>query len=189
VTANYETAPADWCLPVSSWDNWHGDTVVIVPCSEAKLDHAAPASDLYTGSLFRMALEAARVLVPDDQIRVLSAMHGWVRLDQEIAPYEWRMARNVGRTYSPVGYDGPPCPMPLVLQDQARDQGIADVATVVSLCPLDYWHPVQRTWGDRAVNAFYGCRGIGDMRHELAEIIAMGKRLGVASGDPVGASA
>jgi len=43
---------------------------------------------LYRGSLFTLALKAARALVPDEWIRVLSAKHGYVRLDQVIEPYD-----------------------------------------------------------------------------------------------------
>lgn len=60
--------------------------VVLVGCSGPKLDHAAPARELYTGALFRksVAYAEARGL----EWIVLSALHGVVLADQLLDPYE-----------------------------------------------------------------------------------------------------
>ena len=69
-------------------------TTYVIPCAGAKLDHPAPARDLYTGSMFRHTLAAAEALAePGDRILVLSARYGLVDLDEVLHPYEQRMDR------------------------------------------------------------------------------------------------
>lgn len=60
--------------------------VVIVACSAAKAPHAAPAADLYQGSLFAMNLAAARA--ESDRVFILSARHGLVPADRVLDPYD-----------------------------------------------------------------------------------------------------
>lgn len=60
--------------------------VVIVACSAAKASHAAPAADLYQGSLFAMNLAAARA--ESDRVFILSARHGLVPADRVLDPYD-----------------------------------------------------------------------------------------------------
>jgi hypothetical protein len=67
--------------------------VYLVGCGKAKLTHAAPARDLYTGPLFRASLryaEAAARLDPDPwgEVYILSGWHGLLGLDQWTLPYE-----------------------------------------------------------------------------------------------------
>jgi hypothetical protein len=72
---------------------------IVVPCGAAKVDHAAPARDLYTGSAFRHALRAAegeaeataRDCGVEAEVLILSALHGLVRLDQVLDPYNVKM--------------------------------------------------------------------------------------------------
>jgi hypothetical protein len=66
--------------------------LIIIPCGAAKLDHAAPAAELYTGSMFKDALRTARTIAADEDIRIMSAMHGLVRLDHVIEPYEMKIS-------------------------------------------------------------------------------------------------
>lgn len=64
----------------------------IIPCSDAKLAHAAPARHLYTGTQFRHTLRAVEAMLePGDRVLVLSALHGLVALDTVLHPYEQRM--------------------------------------------------------------------------------------------------
>jgi hypothetical protein len=71
----------------------------VVPCGAAKLDWAAPARVLYTGSMFRHVLRAAegeaaateRDLGVDAEVLILSALHGLVRLDEVLEPYDVKM--------------------------------------------------------------------------------------------------
>lgn len=61
---------------------------VIIPCGQTKIDFAAPALELYTGSLFRAYKAFALSLVPKSQVWVLSAKHGIVRSTAIIEPYQ-----------------------------------------------------------------------------------------------------
>lgn len=65
--------------------------VVLVGCVAAKLDRPAPARDLYTSTLFRLRRRYAEQHAPD-RWAILSALHGLVGPDQELRPYNWRLA-------------------------------------------------------------------------------------------------
>jgi hypothetical protein len=65
---------------------------VLVACSDKKADtggELAPASHVYTSPLFRLSLEYARTLVPDDRIRIVSAKHHLLAVDEPIASYDF----------------------------------------------------------------------------------------------------
>ncbi len=62
-------------------------TVVLIACSSRKLGRPDRAERLYRGTLFRASLDWAHSKDPD-AICILSARHGLVDLDQEIAPYD-----------------------------------------------------------------------------------------------------
>lgn len=82
----------------------------VIPCGREKLDHAAPAGELYTGQGFKHALRCVQQLAagdaepttgPDDEpvpgrtarILVLSALYGLVTLDQVLEPYDLMMGQ------------------------------------------------------------------------------------------------
>ena len=69
--------------------------LVLIPCSGAKLDHPAPAGQLYTGSLHVLARRAADRIVTDHggRVMVLSAKHGLIGLEQIVAPYDTTFSR------------------------------------------------------------------------------------------------
>ncbi len=76
--------------------------VVLIACCKRKLTRVAPAELLYQGDLFRKSLTYARALRSDD-IYVLSAKHGVIRLEKTIAPYEQtlnRMSAAARRTWA-----------------------------------------------------------------------------------------
>jgi hypothetical protein len=58
----------------------------LIACSAAKLGHAAPAAQLYTGQAFRLAMAAAERAGAD--VIILSALHGAVFPNLLIAPYD-----------------------------------------------------------------------------------------------------
>ncbi|MET8406340.1 DUF6884 domain-containing protein [Streptomyces sp900116325] len=65
-----------------------------MPCSAAKLSTTAPvpAADLYAGSFHRVCRRAAHAIAGGTgTVLVLSAAHGFVTLDEPLAPYELRM--------------------------------------------------------------------------------------------------
>ena len=56
----------------------------LIACSMAKLDHAAPAAQLYTGQAFKLAMKAAA----GADVLILSALHGVLEPDDVINPYD-----------------------------------------------------------------------------------------------------
>lgn len=60
--------------------------VILISCVSMKLAHRAQARDLYISPLFKFNLAYAESLKPD-AIYILSAAHGLVPLEQELAPY------------------------------------------------------------------------------------------------------
>lgn len=68
-----------------------GGPVVVIPCGGSKLEHRAPAAQLYRGSYFRAMLRAALELTTPDRVRILSGRYGFVTLEAELEPYEQRI--------------------------------------------------------------------------------------------------
>lgn len=62
----------------------------LIACSAAKLDHSAPAAQLYTGQAFRLAMAAAERAGAD--VLILSALHGAVDPTQQLQPYNRALA-------------------------------------------------------------------------------------------------
>ena len=62
-------------------------SIVLVSCVKLKLKHPAQVKDIYISDWFKSALKYAETLNPD-LICVLSAKHGLLALNDEIAPYE-----------------------------------------------------------------------------------------------------
>ncbi|EPX62562.1 hypothetical protein D187_008750 [Cystobacter fuscus DSM 2262] len=61
--------------------------MALVGCGKEKLPRPAPARELYTGPLFRAALAVAEAEFGAD-VWILSAKHGLVDLDEDMAPYD-----------------------------------------------------------------------------------------------------
>ena len=61
--------------------------IALISCVSKKRSSASKAADLYTSALFKLNLQYARQLNPDD-IYILSAKYGLVALDDEIEPYD-----------------------------------------------------------------------------------------------------
>jgi hypothetical protein len=64
----------------------------LISCGKEKLDHAAPAQDLYTGSYFRLCKQWISKRTGEhgrcDEWAILSAKYGLVMPDQVIEPYD-----------------------------------------------------------------------------------------------------
>ncbi|MDQ3934690.1 MAG: hypothetical protein M3340_08685 [Actinomycetota bacterium] len=73
--------------------------IALVSCGAAKLDHAAPARELYTSNLFRLA--AAYADRHFDRWWVISAFYGLLSPDRIVAPYDVSL-----EDYSPKGREG-----------------------------------------------------------------------------------
>ena len=62
--------------------------IVLLSCTKSKLDHRAPAQELYSASpMFRKTLEYGKSLHPDKMF-ILSAKHHLVPLNKELDPYD-----------------------------------------------------------------------------------------------------
>jgi len=63
--------------------------IALVGCGKAKLDHPAPARELYTGNLFKAAFAYCEARYT--QVLIISAYHGLLHPDAIIAPYDTAM--------------------------------------------------------------------------------------------------
>ena len=62
--------------------------IVLLSCTNSKLNHEAPAQELYSASpMFQKTLEYGRSLKPD-KMYILSAKHHLVNLTQNLKPYD-----------------------------------------------------------------------------------------------------
>ena len=61
--------------------------VVLISCVSKKLNHKSKAQDLYVSPLFKKNLQYAKTLDADN-IFILSAKYGLLRIDDEIEPYD-----------------------------------------------------------------------------------------------------
>jgi hypothetical protein len=64
-------------------------TLLITSCSATKLDHPAPAKQLYCGDIFKKSLQLAQQNGWD--VRIVSAKHGMVTPDTVLEPYDLKM--------------------------------------------------------------------------------------------------
>jgi hypothetical protein len=64
--------------------------VGLVGCGKQKVNHPAPARELYTSVLFRRSLQLAKRTC--DETYILSAHHGLVILDEVLEPYDVNLA-------------------------------------------------------------------------------------------------
>ncbi|MFJ8855198.1 DUF6884 domain-containing protein [Streptomyces sp. NPDC102437] len=126
--------------------------VVVIPCSEAKVDHAAPAGQLYVGKLHTHARRTADALTAHGgTVLVLSALHGFLPLDQVVEPYDhtWEDAGSVTVEE---------------LRAQAAELGLTD-ADVVLLTPSRYTQRAVAVWPQASTPLAH--LGIGRQRGRL----------------------
>ncbi len=65
--------------------------IVIISCSKKKLARPAPARELYTGAYFKTLLGYALSIAAAEDVFILSAKYGLVRLENRIRPYDLMM--------------------------------------------------------------------------------------------------
>jgi hypothetical protein len=149
----------------------------VLPCSGAKLDQAAPARQLYTGSMFRLALpiiEAAAAAASDTlgqhtEVRVLSARHGLIALEAVVEPYDRRMDALTSSERADLA---------AVVADQLAELAAGrDAIEIRAFLPRAYLRLLTEATDRIAVDAqvtdaYQGCRGVGDQRHVLASLRA-----------------
>lgn len=145
------------------------ELVYVVPCGAAKLDHRAPARELYTGSHFQRTLRIVEAAARRDgaAVRILSAKHGLVDPDRELEPYDVLVADLDDATR---------LDLELTIRGQLEGLGAREVRTWL---PKAYTfvmtHAVAMVPPARRPmlrGEFAGARGIGDQRARLAELEA-----------------
>lgn len=62
--------------------------LVIIPCGAKKHQSKTVAAKMYQGPYFKACLRYAQSIIRRDSILILSAKYGFLRLNQEIEPYE-----------------------------------------------------------------------------------------------------
>lgn len=132
------------------------DRIVIVGCGAAKRPDPAPASSLYTGQHYRLAMAAALAIAPRDRVFILSAKYGLVTLDQTISPYDLTIGDPGAVTGDEVAL-------------QAASLGVLGCRVVV-LASVRYADIARIAWGERFVTAPLAGQGIGRQRGTLARI-------------------
>ncbi|MFF8617058.1 DUF6884 domain-containing protein [Streptomyces sp. NPDC015350] len=140
--------------------------LIIVSCGGRKstTEQPVPAGEMYCGSYHMALRRAADALTAQDRtarVLILSALHGFVALDEVIAPYDLRM----GDEGSVTGEK---------LRQQAADLGALH-ADVTVLGPRAYVEAARAVW-PRLTDVLAGARGIGEQLAKLADIYAPGRR-------------
>jgi len=133
----------------------HAGPLVIVACGATKLEHPAPAGELYIGSYHRACRSAAVRLTCPSRLRILSARAGLLPLDA-VAPYDVR-AGSVGAVDA------------VKLRHQARRQLLLDELEVIVLGGRTYADLVRHVW-PHALWPLAGTHGIGEQLARLAAI-------------------
>jgi hypothetical protein len=143
--------------PASPAPSLEPGPLVVVPCGAAKLTHAAPAADLYTGSYHRACARAAAALtIRGGTVLVLSALYGLTPLDRVIEPYDLKM----GDLGSVTGAQ---------LVEQARALGVDQAREVIVLAGAAYTAAARQVWPDAAAPL----AGLGGMGYQLQRLAAL----------------
>lgn len=109
------------------------DYLIVVSCGSAKTDYTTNAEHLYIGTPFKLAIKYAKSLVPRDQIRILSAKYGLLKLDDLAEPYRLRMGKPGSIVSNKV-------------KSQAIAQGISSAPKVVVFGGIDYYNLCAEVW-------------------------------------------
>jgi hypothetical protein len=132
-------------------------SVIVIPCGAKKLDHPAPAGDMYIGSYHRAARRAAEALAqPGTRIVILSALYGLLDLNDVIEPYELRLGDVDAITAGAI-------------HEQARQMGIEPATGVIILAGKMYGDLAATVWPD-AARPLAGTRGMGEQLARFAAI-------------------
>ena len=108
--------------------------LVIISCGKAKDKRPQPAAQLYTSAYFKVMLKFALCMTTPENIRILSAKYGLLKLNQVVEPYELRVGEPNTITLNTV-------------KDQARDQGLLN-EQVYAVCGSDYARIILSVWSN-----------------------------------------
>lgn len=134
--------------------------LIVITCGSRKVDHRAPAGELYTGPYHRACRRAAEALQPE-RLLILSSAYGLLGVDDVIDPYD-----------TPFGTAGSVTGARLVAQ--AHERGVLDLDPVVVLAGRRHFQLAQSVWP----HAVSPLTGIGGMGHQIAYLTALARNLG-----------
>lgn len=116
--------------------------VVIIACGKSKLPHAAPARDLYTGSLFRAAREHAEAT--GSAWFIASAKHGLIPPHAVIEPYDQRLGKGAAaRFVRDTSIDAWRDRVAKQLAAELKELGDLDGVSFEILAGADYVAPIR----------------------------------------------
>lgn len=135
--------------------------IVVIPCGAAKAPEATEARNLYTGSMFAHALAAALDITEgnEENVLILSALHGLLRLTDIVAPYDVKMGDAGSVTAATVA-------------DQmiALDITDADIFTLLPSAYLTVLDAAARTHYNFVQDVYEADAGIGYQRGTCSSI-------------------
>lgn len=139
----------------------------VIPCGAGKLDHAAPAAELYTGTMFRHTYENVAKMAAGDRaaghevrILILSALHGLLEVDQVVEPYELKMGAAGSVTAERIREQATALGMGWGDDDEGPGE-------VYALLPRPYLRVLDEALRELYVyvqDVYEGCSGIGEQR-------------------------
>lgn len=134
--------------------------LIIITCGSRKLEHPAPAGELYIGAYHRACRRAADALEAE-RLLILSSAHGLLRTDEVIDPYDtaFGAAGSVGAER---------------LAAQAHEAGLIELDPVVVLAGRRHYELVKTVWP----HAICPLTGLGGMGSQIAYLNALAKHAG-----------
>jgi hypothetical protein len=130
--------------------------VVIIPCGSRKLDHPAPAGEMYVGSYHRACARAAAAR--GGRVLIMSARYGLLDPSTVIEPYNLRMGQPGSVTRKQ-------------LREQAGRLGVLGATRVTVIAGRRYAAKAREVWA-HVEQPLCGTRGIGEQLARLAGIAA-----------------
>lgn len=73
--------------------------IVFIGCGKKKNTHTCEAKDMYLGSYFSTCLEYAKTLTNEENIYILSAKYGVLKLNDIISPYDVTLNKATKKEY------------------------------------------------------------------------------------------
>lgn len=132
--------------------------LVVITCGSRKLEHRAPAGELYTGGYHRACRKAAEALRPD-RVLILSSAYGLLALDDVVDPYD-------------TAVDDLNAITAAELIDQAEVRGLIRLDPVVVFAGSRHVKLARAVWP----HAVSPLSGVGGMGKQIAYLNAMADR-------------
>jgi len=133
--------------------------LTLIDCGKAKVDHPAPAKDLYTGSQFKGARQAAEAL--GYPWAVINAHHGITYPDTILEPYEHPPMHGNER--------------PTSLIELRTRLALAEWDVIIALTTRAYTAQAERAAPGRVIPVLAGTKGMGYQRAIFVQIRGTGR--------------